>query len=107
MLFHGNADGIVPFRKAHIPFLGGLWGSESVAQSLDKLDASCWMYEIDNAGHEIASLPMTRNLYDIAGFLSRQVLGARPLSVHTLESFPAAPDVKKNFSVLDYIRNNT
>ena len=82
-------------------------GSESVAQSLDKLDASCWMYEIDNAGHEIASLPMTRNLYDIAGFLSRQVLGARPLSVHTLESFPGAPDVKKNFSVLDYIRNNT
>lgn len=107
MLFHGNADGIVPFRKAHIPFLGGLWGSESVAQSLDRLDASCWLYEIDNAGHEIASLPMTRNLYDIAGFLSRQVLGARPLSVHTLESFPGAPDVKKNFSVLDYIRNNT
>lgn len=107
MLFHGNADGIVPFRKAHIPFLGGLWGSESVAQSLDRLDASCWLYEIDNAGHEIASLPMTRNLYDIAGFLSRQVLGARPLSVHTLESFPGAPDVKKNFSVLDYIGNNT
>ena len=92
MLFHGNADGIVPFRKAHLPFLGGLWGSETIAR---------------NAGHEIASLPMSRNLYDIAAFLSRQIIDGRPLSVHTLETVPGAPAAKKRFTVLDYIRNNT
>ena len=107
MLFHGNADGIVPFRKAHLPFLGGLWGSESIARSLESLDSPCHFYEIDNAGHEIASLPMSRNLYDIAAFLSRQVIDGKPLSVHTLETVPGAPAAKKRFTVIDYIRNNT
>lgn len=107
MLFHGNADGIVPFRKAHLPFLGGLWGSESIARSLESLDSPCHFYEIDNAGHEIASLPMTRNLYDIAAFLSRQVIDGKPLSVHTFETVPGAPAAKKRFTVIDYIRNNT
>ncbi|HIZ86953.1 MAG TPA: carboxylesterase family protein [Candidatus Coprenecus pullistercoris] len=107
MLFHGNADGIVPFRKAHLPFLGGLWGSETIARSLESLDSPCHFYEIDNAGHEIASLPMSRNLYDIAAFLSRQVIDGKPLSVHTFETVPGAPAAKKRFTVLDYIRNNT
>ena len=107
MLFHGNADGIVPFRKAHLPFLGGLWGSETIARSLESLDSPCHFYEIDNAGHEIASLPMSRNLYDIAAFLSRQVIDGKPLSVHTFETVPGAPAAKKRFTVIDYIRNNT
>ena len=107
MLFHGNADGIVPFRKAHLPILGGLWGSETIARSLESLDSPCHFYEIDNAGHEIASLPMTRNLYDIAAFLSRQVIDGKPLSVHTLETVPGAPAAKKRFTIIDYIRNNT
>ncbi len=107
MLFHGNADGIVPFRKAHLPFLGGLWGSETIARNLESLDSPCHFYEIDNAGHEIASLPMTRNLYDIAAFLSRQVIDGKPLSVHTLETVPGAPAAKKRFTIIDYIRNNT
>ena len=107
MLFHGNADGIVPFRRAHLPFLGGLWGSETIARSLESLDSPCHFYEIDNAGHEIASLPMSRNLYDIAAFLSRQVIDGKPLSVHTFETIPGAPAAKKRFTVIDYIRNNT
>ena len=107
MLFHGNADGIVPFRKAHLPILGGLWGSETIARNLESLDSPCHFYEIDNAGHEIASLPMTRNLYDIAAFLSRQVIDGKPLSVHTLETVPGAPAAKKRFTIIDYIRNNT
>lgn len=107
MLFHGNADGIVPFRKAHLPILGGLWGSETIARSLESLDSPCHFYEIDNAGHEIASLPMSRNLYDIAAFLSRQVIDGKPLSVHTLETVPGAPAAKKRFTVIDYIKNNT
>ena len=44
MLFHGNADGIVPFRKAHLPFLGGLWGSETIARNLESLDSPCHFY---------------------------------------------------------------
>ena len=84
MLFHGNADGI-----------------------LESLDSPCHFYEIDNAGHEIASLPMSRNLYDIAAFLSRQVIDGKPLSVHTLETVPGAQAAKKRFTVIDYIRNNT
>ena len=107
MLFHGNADGIVPFRKAHLPILGGLWGSETIARSLESLDSPCHFYEIDNAGHEIASLPMTRNLYDIAAFLSRQIIDGKPLSVHTLETVLGAPAVTKRATVIEYLRNST
>ena len=98
--------GVISFAGA-ISELGGLWGSETIARSLESLDSPCHFYEIDNAGHEIASLPMTRNLYDIAAFLSRQVIDGKPLSVHTLETVPGAPAAKKRFTIIDYIRNNT
>ena len=50
---------------------------------------------------------MSRNLYDIAAFLSRQVIDGKPLSVHTFETVPGAPAAKKRFTVIDYIKNNT
>lgn len=106
MLFHGDADRVVPFRSAHIPGLGGLWGSSAIADCLDAAETSYSFYMIDNAGHEIASLPMTRNLDDIAGFLSRQVLGSEKLAIRTLESVPGATDVEKDFTIIDYINSN-
>lgn len=106
MLFHGDADKVVPFRSAYMPGLGGLWGSSAIADCLDTAETSYSFYMIDNAGHEIASLPMTRNLDDIAGFLSRQVLGDEKLAIRTLESIPGATDVEKDFTIIDYINSN-
>lgn len=106
MLFHGDADRVVPFRSAYIPRLGGLWGSSAIADCLDAAETSYSFFTIVDAGHEIATLPMTRNLYDIAGFLSSQVLGARKLAVRTVESVPGAPHAEKDFTITDYLNSN-
>lgn len=106
MLFHGNADPIVPYEQAFIPTLGGLWGSATIARSLDKIDASRYLYTIDNAGHEIASTPMTRNIDDVLSFLSRYVRQGERLSTDTRETVPGDTTIKKDFTVTEYIANN-
>lgn len=107
MLFHGNADSIVPYRKAHIAGLGGLWGSASIAGSLERAGAAYEFHTVANASHEVAGTPMSKNLYDIMSFLSRQVIGGQELVVTTTESEPGAPVKEKRFSILDYLRSNT
>lgn len=106
MLFHGDADKVVPFRSAYMPGLGGLWGSATIADCLNAAETSYSFYRVGNAGHEIASLPMTRNLNDIAGFLSRQVLRGEKLAVRTEESAPGTTDIEKDFTIIDYLNSN-
>ena len=107
MLFHGNADTTVPYRKAHIAGLGGLWGSASIVKSLERIDSPYDFHIVANASHEIACIPMKHNLHDIMAFLSRQVLGEKPLAVTTVEAAPGAPTKEKRFTILDYLRTNT
>lgn len=106
MLFHGDADKVVPFRSAHIPGIGGLWGSATIADCLNAAETSYSFYRVGNAGHEVATIPMIHNLYDIAGFLSKQVREARKLAVRTTESVPGAPDKEMEFTIMDYLISN-
>ena len=106
MLFHGDADKTVPFEQAAMENLGGLWGSSAVAKSLENLQASYYFYKVENAGHEISGLPMSRNQYDIMSFLSRQVLGDENLAIMTDERVPGDTIVRKDFTVQDYILDN-
>lgn len=107
LLFHGDADRTVPYCQAAIEGLGGLFGSASIAESLGAASTPYAFYRVSGAGHEIANLPMSRNLHDIMGFLTRQVLGEQPLVINAVESAPGdtlpAPKV---FSVEEYIRAN-
>lgn len=106
MLFHGDADRIVPFDRAAIDGLGGLWGSASIVRSLEFLKSPYTFYVVENADHEISGVPMSRNLYDIMGFLSRQALGNDPISLNVVEAQPGDSAVRKDFTVQDYIKNN-
>lgn len=106
MFFHGDADKTVPFEQAAMENLGGLWGSASLAKSLDSVQASYHFYKVENAGHEISGLPMSRNQYDIMSFLARQALGKEKLVVTTDERIPGDTAVEKDFTVQDYIREN-
>ena len=103
---HGDADKTVPFEQAAMENLGGLWGSSAVAKSLENLQASYYFYKVENAGHEISGLPMSRNQYDIMSFLSRQVLGDENLAITTDERVPGDTIVRKDFTVQDYILDN-
>lgn len=63
-------------------------------------------YKVENAGHEISGLPMSRNQYDIMSFLGRQVLGDENLAITTDERVPGDTIVRKDFTVQDYILDN-
>lgn len=106
MLFHGTADKTVPFEQAAIKDLGGLWGSASVARSLEDLGASYYFYKVGNAGHEIADLPMGRDRYAVMEFLTRQVLGGEKLVVTTDERVPGDTIRRTELTIQDYIQDN-
>ena len=107
MLFHGNADTTVPYRKAHIIGLGGLWGSASIVRSLEKTGTPYEFHIVAGASHEIAGTPMHENHYDIMAFLTRQVLGGQELAITTVEAEPGSPVKEKRFTILDYLKANT
>lgn len=106
MLFHGTADKTVPFEQAAIKDLGGLWGSASVARSLEDLGGSYYFYKVENAGHEIADLPMARDRYAVMSFLMRQVLGKEMLIVTTDERIPGDTIRRQELTIQDYIQEN-
>lgn len=107
MLFHGDADRTVPYNRAVLPNVGGLWGSEAIVEQLEKEQTSYYFYRVRNAGHEVADIPMDNNRLDVLSFIDRQVLRGEELAKVAEEKVPGAADVKKDFTIEDYIRNNT
>lgn len=106
MLFHGDADKTVPFEKA---VLGdtGLWGSATIAAQLDSIGSPYYFYKIENAGHEVAITPLSNNLYDIIGFLTKMVVKKERLFIRTDEEGIDTPQKRKNFTLEDYLRSNS
>ena len=108
--YAGAVSGVLPphWEKMPCPIMlfHGDAGSSAVAKSLENLQASYYFYKVENAGHEISGLPMSRNQYDIMSFLSRQVLGDENLAITTDERVPGDTIVRKDFTVQDYILDN-
>ena len=105
MLFHGNADRTVPFDKALLENMG-LWGSNFIAKQLQVKQSPYYFYLAEEAGHEMAGIPMDNNRYDILSFLDRFVLLRQKAFINTIETIPGKPETKKDFTLQDYIQNN-
>lgn len=105
MLFHGDADRTVPFRKAVLNNIG-LWGSASIAEALEEMQLPYYFYKVENAGHEIADVPMRNNKYDVLSFLSKLVVGQEKLMINTDVKKIGQAEVRKDFTLQDYIQNN-
>lgn len=107
MLFHGDADNVVPFKKATV--LGmGLYGSNTIASGLKKI-ASPYTFYISRAyGHEMALFPMTENRYDILSFIYTSVLRSygKDYIIETDRTIAGQGKHKTNFTLKDYIRSN-
>ena len=105
MLFHGNADRTVPFDKALLENMG-LWGSNFIVKQLQVKQSPYYFYLAEEAGHEMAGIPMDNNRYDILSFLDRFVLLRQKAFINTIETTPGKPETKKDFTLQDYIQNN-
>lgn len=105
MLFHGNADRTVPFDKALLENMG-LWGSQFIAKQMQVKQSPYYFYLAEDAGHEMANIPMENNRYDILSFLDKFVINRQKAFINTVEVIPGKPVAQKNFTIQDYIQNN-
>jgi len=103
--FHGDADSNVPFDKLEIGNIG-LYGSLSFSEELKKMKSPYYFYQVNNAAHEIAETPMKHNLNEISVFIQRMVINKSPLMIHTESDEIGKPELKKDFTIIDFIQSN-
>lgn len=107
LLFHGDADTVVPFDKATIDDVAGIYGSQYISSQLSEIESPYELYVIKGSGHETATSPMKSNLYEILSFLKESVAGHQNRIIRCEQSTPGAPtDYKTEFTIMDYIRAN-
>lgn len=94
LLFHGNKDDVVPFKKIAL-FGTGMYGSSMVIKEYRKKDEPYYFIVLDGIGHDAASFPMTEYLPEIHDFLREWILEKRPLSEETM----IRDDARKNSSL--------
>jgi predicted esterase len=80
MFFHGTADKIVPYNKVRF-FNKGFYGSSSIANTFSKRNYPFFIYREKGLGHEVAVLPMYKNIPEILGFLDKFVMRHQQLQI--------------------------
>ena len=105
MLFHGNADRNVPYRKATI-LATGFYGSDYIAEQLHNIGATYYFHSAHYRDHDLALTPLTENHDEIISFLSRCVLGKEKMQ-HTNEFVAEGIEpCQTEFTVQEYLNSN-
>lgn len=105
LLFHGDADRNVPFDEQSL-FGVRLFGSESIAESLQERGTPYWFYEAENMDHNLSWRPMYFLRPEMELFAERMVFGGERLQIHQVVSDKALPEAEENFGLKDYIEAN-
>lgn len=105
MLFHGNADRNVPYRKATI-LATGFYGSDYIAEQLHAKGATYYFHSAHYRDHALALSPLTDNHDEIKNFIARCVV-AREKMQHTNEYVAAGIEpCKTEFTIQEYLDSN-
>lgn len=104
LLFHGDADNMVPFSKATVQGFG-LYGSDTISKSLDAKGVAHSFHKVEGADHCIATRPMETNMGEILDFI-RSVSEGRVKMIKTIASTPGQEAYRTDFSLKDYIESN-
>ena len=105
MMFHGNSDSNVPYRKASM-FGVGFYGSELITDQLQKLGASYYFYSAKYRTHEMAEVPMYKNRNEIRSFIEHYVLGKSPMQTVVYVDNTAVEKRPTRFKVKEYLSSN-
>jgi hypothetical protein len=103
--FHGDADKNVPYDMVEFRKLG-LYGSNYIANQLDKLQSPYYFFTVENVEHEISVSPMKLNWHEIDTFLEKFVVGKQSLIINTTVQQTGKPVLKKKLKLSDYIHAN-
>lgn len=105
MLFHGNADRNVPYRKATIAATG-FYGSEFIVEQLRELGATYYFHSAQYRDHILALSPMTDNLDEIAEFVTKCVLGGVKMQQTNNVVDPTIEPCQTEFTIQEYLNSN-
>lgn len=102
MMFHGDADWIVPFDDSDIAEgIGGMWGTMSISRSLG--DIPHRLHIVHGIGHELSSYPMHDNKGEILDFiLSQRVSDSKTRSGRVDEYIPGKTGYKTDYGHEDF-----
>lgn len=105
MLFHGNADRNVPYRKATI-LATGFYGSDYIAEQLHNRGATYYFHSAHYRDHDLALSPLTDNHDEIRSFLRRCVLQGEKMQ-HTNEFVAEGVEpCDTEFTIQEYLNSN-
>ena len=105
MLFHGNADRNVPYRKATI-LATGFYGSDYIAEQLHDMGATYYFHSAHYRDHALALTPLTDNHDEIIAFLGRCVLGGEHLQYTNEYIDENIVPCETEFSIQEYLNSN-
>lgn len=105
LMFHGDADSVVPFEKAVLGDFG-LWGSSTLAGIMEEKTVPHRFHRVNGASHEMATRPMTEDRGEILDFIRAVSNFEAGNIVNTVETTPGLADYKTDFTILDYIKSN-
>ena len=80
MMFHGDADKIVPYKRIAI-FKLGFFGSKHIANNLQKNKFPYWFVSFKSAAHEVATVMMDERQTEVLEFIQRFVLNGEKTQI--------------------------
>ena len=80
LLFHGNADKLVPYNNTRF-FNIGMFGSNTLAKEFRKNEYPYLFYSMEGNGHEVAEYPMTDFLPEIEQFITDYIFNKKQLFI--------------------------
>ncbi len=105
MMFHGNADRNVPYRKATI-LATGFYGSDYIAEQLHNRGATYYFHSAHYRDHDLALSPLTDNHDEIRSFIRRCVLQGEKMQ-HTNEFVAEGVEpCDTEFTIQEYLNSN-
>ena len=92
LLFHGDADELVPYTRYEMPQYGATFhGSREIADLLAEMKVPYTMYTVEGGNHVVNGSPMVTNRDDIHAFIRRTVEMKTPWAVEIVEKSLTVP----------------
>lgn len=106
MLYHGDADSNVPYRKLVVGKVG-MWGSDYIYDKfLRKSDKPYYMCVYLDVDHVVAGAPYLQHHEQIDWFIDKIALGGREFQVYDQMRDRAYPAKQPPRTIFDYIKAN-
>lgn len=106
MLYHGDADSNVPYRKLAVGKVG-MFGTDYLYDKyLSRADAPYYVCIYRDVDHVVAGAPYLQNRQQICWFIDKIVLGKREFQVYEQVRDLAYPAKRPPRSIFDYVKAN-